>query len=138
MKWSGNNNYATPDWLYKALDMEFAFDLDPCPLNPDWDPEFSQDGLKLDWDGRRVFCNPPWSDITPWVEKAYSSRALVVFLVPARTDTTWFHMLVNCGASLRFFRKRVHFVREGVAANPTDGTLVAIVRRMNPIIKTEG
>lgn len=131
IRWSGNNNYATPDYLYRALDMEFQFDLDPCPLNAEFDPSAHPDGLKLDWDGHRVFCNPPWSDITPWVEKAYKSRCLTVFLVPARTDTTWFHILRNSPAELRFFRRRVHFVREGVEANPTDGTLVAIVRRMN-------
>jgi DNA N-6-adenine-methyltransferase (Dam) len=125
MTWSHNDNYATPDWLYKALEREFGLDFDPCPLNPVPDV----DGLKLDWTGKNVFCNPPWSAIAPWIEKALNSRCLTVFLVPARTDTGWFHRLKDAGAELRFFRKRVHFVTEGVACNPTDGTLVAIVRR---------
>jgi hypothetical protein len=132
MKWSGNNNYATPGYLYKALDDEFGFDLDPCPLNKDFDPAVHRDGLKLHWDGRRVFCNPPWSDILPWVEKAYGSRALVVFLLPARTDTPWYHLLKDSGAEIRLFRKRVHFLRDGIGGNkaPTDGTMVAVVRRL--------
>lgn len=52
-KWSHQDSYSTPEYLYKALDMEFAFDLDPCPLNPEFDPEVHQDGLKLDWDGEK-------------------------------------------------------------------------------------
>jgi site-specific DNA-methyltransferase (adenine-specific) len=137
MKWSGNNNYATPEYLYKALDMEFQFDLDPCPLNPSWCPSIDTDGLRLDWDGHRVFCNPPWSDVTPWVNKAYASNCLTVFLLPARTDTMWFARLTASPANteVRYFRKRVHFLRansEGGTekANPTDGTLVAVVRHM--------
>jgi hypothetical protein len=130
-RWSHNDNYMTPPYLYEALDMEFEFDLDPCPLNPDFDPAIHQDGLKLDWDGRRVFCNPPWSDITPWVKKAFESKAVVAFLLSARTDTRWFHLLKDSGAEIRLFRKRVHFLRDGVDANPTDGTMVAIVRRLN-------
>lgn len=128
MKWSGNNNYATPEYLYQALHMEFDFDLDPCPLNPEFDPQVHVDGLKLDWTDRRVFVNPPWSDILPWIQKGLDSKArLVVYLVPARTDTEWFHLLKQHGAELRLFRKRVHFIREGLSANPTDGTLVAII-----------
>lgn len=128
MKWSGNNNYATPEYLFQALNMEFDFDLDPCPLNPEFDASKHEDGLKLDWTDRRVFVNPPWSDIGPWILKGFSSRArVVVYVVPARTDTEWFHVLRQHGAEMRLFRKRVHFIRDGVSANPTDGTLVAII-----------
>ena len=108
--------------------MEFDFDLDPCPLNPEFVPSLFPDGLKLDWTDKRVFVNPPWSDILPWVLKGLLSKArVVVYVVPARTDTEWFHCLKQHGAELRLFRKRVHFIRDGVSANPTDGTLVAIV-----------
>jgi hypothetical protein len=121
--------------------MEFDFDLDPCPLNPEFDPEKHPDGLKMDWSDKRVFCNPPWSDIMPWVLKGLLSKArVVVFVVPARTDTEWFHLLKYEGAEMRLFRKRVHFIREGVGANPTDGTLVAVAypRREPPPKDTSG
>jgi len=128
LHFSGNNNYATPEYLYQALHMEFDFNLDPCPLNAVFNPEVDVDGLKLDWTDKRVFVNPPWSSITPWVQKGLNSKAqVVVYVVPARTDTQWFCDLKYSGAELRLFRKRVHFIREGVSANPTDGTLVAIV-----------
>lgn len=129
MQWSGNDNYATPEFMRKALEREFGVTLDPCPLNPLPDT----DGLKFDWTGQVVFVNPPWSDIEPWVDKAFASKCLTVFLLPARTDTRWFHKLANGKAELRFFRKRVHFIRDGVNKNPTDGTLVAIVRN-GPVV----
>lgn len=125
MKWSGNDNYATPDYLHAALEREFGLDFDPCPLKPVPD----QDGLALDWTGKNVFVNPPWSDILPWIQKAFASRCLAVFVLPARTDTEWFHLLYrDPRVEIRFFRKRVHFVREGIKCNPSDGTMLAIVR----------
>lgn len=49
------------------------------------------DGLKQSWRGHRVWCNPPFSDIGPWVEKARSFEAeLAVLLVPVWTDRKWF------------------------------------------------
>jgi len=73
-----NDHWRTPEWLYKALDLEFRFDLDPCPL----DPHPKIDGLLLDWTGKRVFCNPPYSNILPWIQKALCSNALTVLLLP--------------------------------------------------------
>jgi site-specific DNA-methyltransferase (adenine-specific) len=125
IQFSGNDNYATPDFIFAALEREFGITLDPCPLNP----EPTEDGLQLDWTDQVVFCNPPWSNIAPWVEKALISRCTTVLLLPARTDVHWFHQLLHRpNVELRFFRKRVHFIRDGVDKNPTDGTLVAIVR----------
>lgn len=93
MKWSNNDNYSTPEYLYQALEREFGITLDPCPLNPEPDV----DGLELDWTGEVIFCNPPWSDIEPWVDKAFASKCVTVFLLPARTDTGWFHKLNRGG-----------------------------------------
>ncbi|MGD0696536.1 MAG: DNA N-6-adenine-methyltransferase [Terriglobia bacterium] len=124
MHWSHDDNFGTPEYLRSALEREFGLDYDPCPLAS---PPV-KDGLAADWTGKNVFCNPPWSKPLPWVKKALASRCLTVFVLPARTDTAWFHLLKDAGAELRFFRKRVHFVKEGVRKNPTDGTLVAIVR----------
>lgn len=127
MKWSGNDQYETPAYLKQALDSEFGFDLDPCPYKQ----QPLIDGLSLPWDNRRVFVNPPWSNITPWVNKAFERKAeVVVLLLPARTDTAWFHSLQDRGAQLRFFRKRVNFWRDGAPTpgGPTDGTLVAVIR----------
>ena len=120
-----NDSYGTPGYLYQALNSEFHFSLDPCPLNPEW----KVNGLGLNWDGETVFVNPPWSDILPWVRKAYVSKNCVtVFLWKSRTGTEWFHMLRNRGAEIRFFRERIQFVKEYVRKSPPEDVLVAIVR----------
>lgn len=74
-----------------------------------------QDGLKQEWKGT-VWCNPPYGrNIGKWVEKAYNTakdkNAVVVMLLPARTDTKWFHdfCYLNQYATVRFARGRLKF-----------------------------
>ena len=67
--WSTNDDVATPDDLYKALDAEFKFDNDPCPLHG----KATMDGLKTDW-GKSNYVNPPYSEINKWLEKAIEER----------------------------------------------------------------
>lgn len=55
-----------------------------------------------------MFCNPPYSDIRPWLSKAREA-ALAVFLVPARTDTRWWHDLAMKADEIRFLRGRLKF-----------------------------
>jgi site-specific DNA-methyltransferase (adenine-specific) len=104
-------HYATPKALYEQLDAEFHFDLDPCPYNEDYSgPLFSFDGLNISWEGRRVYCNPPFGKaITKFMMKAIEAE-LAVFLVPARVDTAWFHELALPHAKeIRFLRGRLKF-----------------------------
>lgn len=85
--------------LRVGLDREFGFTLDPCATveNAKCKKFFSQaeDGLKQSWDGEVVFMNPPYGrEIGAWMRKAWESAqtgATVVCLVPARTDTNWWH-----------------------------------------------
>lgn len=59
-----------------------------------------------------MFCNPPYGrTISDWVEKAYeeSRNSLVVMLLPARTDTRWFHDFILNKAEIRFIRGRLKF-----------------------------
>lgn len=52
------------------------------------------DGLAQDWSGERVWCNPPYDDLTPWLEKAEQEvkAELIVMMLPAhRTDEEWWH-----------------------------------------------
>jgi DNA N-6-adenine-methyltransferase (Dam) len=64
----------------------------------------------IDWKGHRVFCNPPWSNIRPFVELAVLAD-LAVLLVPARTNSRWFHRALDLGAEVRFFAGRPSFVK---------------------------
>ncbi len=111
---STSTQWATPAQVYRALDAEFHFDFDPCPL----DANPAQDGLSplfTPWRGRRVFCNPPYDrHLTKWLWRGLEAN-VAVFLIPARTDTKWFHTRVLPHAKeIRFLRGRLRF---GGAAN---------------------
>jgi site-specific DNA-methyltransferase (adenine-specific) len=95
--------WGTPPDLYQALDKEFGFTLDPCKPGGVWD------GTYVSWEGERVFCNPPYGrGIGKWLAKGREAE-LAVFLVPARTDTSWFHDYALHADEIRFFRGRLKF-----------------------------
>ena len=104
--------------FFDALDAEFHFTLDPCAsvTNHKCDKYFTknENGLLQDWSGETVFCNPPYGkDIRHWVEKCYlesaKNKITVVMLIPARTDTRWFHDFVYHKAEIRFVKGRLKF-----------------------------
>lgn len=114
---SKTDEWATPEWLFEMLNEEFEFTLDPCSTdeNAKCKKHYTKvdDGLSKSWDGERVFCNPPYGrQISRWVRKACYSRALTVMLLPARTDTAWFHDYIyeNPCVKVRFLRGRIKFV----------------------------
>ena len=90
--------WATPPEFFAELDAEFGFDLDVCasPENAKCEKYYTpaDDGLVQPWRGR-CWMNPPYGrEIGKWVRKAYESHlegAMVVCLLPARTDTRWWH-----------------------------------------------
>jgi phage N-6-adenine-methyltransferase len=119
---SQSAEWTTPQDLYEALDQRFHFELDPCatPQNAKCRRFFSKvnDGLKQKWTGR-VFMNPPYGrEIGRWVKKAFEesrhNAELVICLVPARTDTRWWHDWCLRG-EIQFIRGRLKF---GAAKNP--------------------
>lgn len=97
--------WETPQEFFDKLNREFDFTLDACAT-----PE--QDGLSMPWNGR-VWCNPPYGrQVGQRVKKAYMSAqtgAIVVMLLPARTDTAWFHDYIYRRAEIRFVRGRLKF-----------------------------
>ena len=111
-----SDNWATPAALYDALDKEFSFDFDPCPLNEkEILPE--HDGLIIKW-GNRNFINPPYSRqlkeefVKAAVRNKFEGR-LCVMLLPVSTSTKLFHDVILPNADdIRFLRGRVKF--EGV------------------------
>lgn len=115
---SKETEWETPQDFFDALDAEFRFTLDPCAsvTNHKCDKYFTKDenGLLQDWSGETVFCNPPYGkDIRHWVEKCYlesvKNKITVVMLIPARTDTRWFHDFVYHKAEIRFVKGRLKF-----------------------------
>lgn len=81
----------TPDWLMRMIEIAWEPTLDPCPIDyKEGDPS----GLNMDWNFQIVYCNPPYSDILPWVEKATSVLVgRVILLLPVRTATSWWEMI---------------------------------------------
>ena len=110
---SASVEWATPQALFDKLDAEFHFDLDPCSTheNAKCAEHFtkSEDGLSQNWVGKRVFCNPPYGrELPKWIKKAHDEAekgALVVMLIPARTDTRAFHDYIYHQAEIRFFER---------------------------------
>ena len=105
--------WATPQDLFDKYDAIYHFETDVCALTENakckrfFTPEM--DGLKQEWTGV-CWCNPPYGrQIGKWVEKAVKSFATVVMLLPARTDTKWFHDWVLPYGKIEFLRGRLKF-----------------------------
>lgn len=115
---SKDENWTTPKDLFDKLNSEFHFTLDPAASdeNHKCDNYYTvqDDGLKQDWAGHTVFCNPPYCRKTgEWVEKAYNEsrkpKTTVVMLLPSRTDVRWFHDYVLPFGEIRFIKGRLKF-----------------------------
>ncbi len=114
------DQWSTPQDFYDSLDREFSFTLDPCAddLNHKCNRYFTKemDGLAQDWGGETVFCNPPYGKaIKDWVKKsseeAQKPGTIVVMLIPARTDTKYFHNYIyqKPNVEVRFVKGRLKF-----------------------------
>ena len=115
---TGNEMCATPQEFYNWISRIFNFTLDVCALPENakckcfYSP--AEDGLSQPWTGG-VWCNPPYGrEIGRWVrraceecEKPYNN--FIVMLLPARTDTRWFHDYVYGKARLLFLDGRLKF-----------------------------
>ena len=101
---SAHDNWSTPKDTYDALNKEFNFNDDPCPIGGSL-------GLDRAW-GTSCYVNPPYSEISAWVKKGYEESKLgktVVMLIPSRTDTRWWHDFVMVAHEIRFIKGRLKF-----------------------------
>lgn len=129
---SSSWEWHTPSDLRAAIDAEFGTTFDPCPGG-------TQDALLIPWPGH-VFCNPPYGRVlTRWIEKGLlelrTGRAeRIVWLIPARTDTRWFHDLLMPNArEIRFLRGRVHFENgEGRSGPAPFPSMIVVMDAPNP------
>lgn len=94
-------------------------------------PRYSSRRKKLPWSGERVFCNPPWGNIAPFIELAATAE-LACLLVPARTNVVWFHRALDIGARVQFFKGRPVF-DELKSNSPVDCLLLLFGDRKIPI-----
>ena len=101
-------HWSTPDKLYKYF-MDHGY-IDPCPLHSE------EDGLCKQFYKVNIFVNPPFSDLSKWVDwciEQYHNGCKVVILLPSRTDTKYFHKLLKCSPMLYFFEGRLQFGNSG-------------------------
>jgi site-specific DNA-methyltransferase (adenine-specific) len=114
---SATDQWATPQAFFNEWHALFNFTLDVCAdaQNAKCERYFdlSTNGLKQDWSLEVCWMNPPYGrEIGQWVKKAYSESlygATVVCLLPARTDTAWWHDYVLPFAKVTFIRGRLKF-----------------------------
>ena len=131
--------WETPPEVFDPLNAEFGFEIDVAatPSNAKCPVFFTveDDGLAIDWpDIGPLWMNPPYGrGLDKWMKKAVFESfqgCTVVALLPARTDTAWFHDFVLPYAELRFLRGRVRFIdQNGVRrSGNTTGSIVAVYR----------
>ena len=108
---NGNDDWETPEWLLDMIVKNWGNYYDPCPLKHNirkWD------GLELSWPRDQVvYVNPPYSKCKQWINKCiqqYKRGCKIVLLIPARTDTKYFHKLMNnCEYQIYFLKGRLKF-----------------------------
>lgn len=144
---SNTDEYETPPWLFKALDTEFGFDYDAAAnekntLCARWTDDITINSVLLS-DAQHVFCNPPYSNIDPFIVRAADSPIWQTWtlLLPVRGGTDWFATLRSLEKAgrceIRFLRKRIRFLINGreplnpktsKPSGPRFDSLIAVVR----------
>lgn len=141
---SGDPEYYTPQDLFLYLDNIFCFDVDVCAkpgvnkVETFYSPE--EDGLSREWAGN-CWMNPPYAsaEMKQWIRKAYVSardnKATTVCLLPASTDTLWWHNYAMKASEIWFIRGRLNFTRPdgigGAGQNAPFPSAIVIFRKGN-------
>jgi DNA N-6-adenine-methyltransferase (Dam) len=116
-----HDHWKTPEDLRVKLYAELSLNYDPCLLF------CKTDCLVVDWSNKRVFCNPPYSNIGAFLAK-WREPEISVYLLPSRTGTKWFHEIVLPHArEIRFLRGRLRFGGSKINA-PFDSMIVVFGR----------
>jgi site-specific DNA-methyltransferase (adenine-specific) len=133
---SNRDSWETPQKLFDELNKEFNFTIDAAADKENHKCERyytrKENGLEKNWKGERVFLNPPYGrELPKWVKKAADEAkdksTIIVMLIPARTDTQWFHDYIYKKAEIRFIKGRLKF---GDAKNSAPfPSMVVIFRR---------
>ena len=136
-----NDYWATPPEIFHALDLEFNFGFDVCAEHSTAKcPEYwtiEDDALTQDWTkaggvfGKWLWCNCPYSKITPWVEKAIEAQQAgrgTVMLVMCDPSVKWFARACEYASEIRFVTNgRLAFHKNGVrAAGNNKGSVIFV------------
>lgn len=142
---SESNEWSTPQSFYDRLNKEFNFTLDPCSdgKNNKCDKFYTieDDGLTQDWGGETVFMNPPYGRaIKDWVAKARREaekpNTVVVGLIPARTDTRYWHEhIFGVASEIIFVKGRLKF-GDGKNSAPFPSAVIVWGKENNAKVST--
>lgn len=138
---SKTEEWATPNYFFNRLNEIFHFDLDVCATDENHKCEkyYTKEinGLEKEWYGN-VWVNPPYGkNITKWFEKAENEIShcnIIVFLVPANTETKWFQKYVLNKAELHFVSGRLKF---GASDNSAPFSSVVCIYYNNDIFSNK-
>lgn len=117
-----SQDWRTPKAIFDTLNEEFKFADDPCPNHS------LIDGMKREWRSP-AFVNPPFKTIAGWISKGYEEHLkgkTVVFLLPARTDTRWWHEYCMKASDIRFIKGRLTY--EGAKHNAPFPSCVVVFK----------
>jgi phage N-6-adenine-methyltransferase len=127
-----NDTWATPVWLFNYAEARYGkFDLDVCAAHDSYkcEPYYTVDDNSLvqPW-GRLNWCNPPYSHIRPWVEKATLETGQgnsTVMLLPADFSTQWFKLVWDVSLEILIINKRIRFV--GATGSPKFASFFCLI-----------
>ena len=107
------DHWATPKNIYNYY-IKHGY-IDPCPLHS------KEDNLNKKYENKKLFINPPYSAIDKWTEfiKNNYKTNIIVLLIPARTDTKYFHELIKLTPTIIFLKGRLKFNEKGTAPFPS-------------------
>lgn len=133
---SNSNEWETPQKLFDKYDNVYLFTLDPCCTHENAKCKkhytIEDNGLAKSWEGERVFMNPPYGrGIGKWIKKAFaeSIHATIVCLIPARTDTAYWHDYIFGHAEITFLRGRLYFKKPNGETGPAPFPSAVVIYR---------
>ena len=127
-----NDTWATPAWLYRYAEYRFGvFDLDVCASHDSYKcrPYFTieDNSLIQPW-ALFNWCNPPYSNIRPWVEKAALEANIgnsTVMLLPADFSTQWFKLVWDLSSDILILNRRIQFI--GAKGSPKFASFFCLI-----------
>jgi site-specific DNA-methyltransferase (adenine-specific) len=138
---AGHDEWQTPQPLFDLLDSEFHFVLDAAATEASTKCDaWLNDGLTSPWMGAAVWCNPPYSNLPTWVERAWQQcreqKNTIVLLIPAYTDPKyWWTTIIPHADEVRFLKGRVSFLENGHKKMSARFPSVIVVFRYRPGIQ---